>query len=294
MKKTVYKALALLLLVCVTVTAFVSCGKEEQTPKTAHTITVHTAGGMPLADVRVTVYKNSAREGMVWAADTDENGSTAFTAAHSDDYIAVLEGVPLGYTVQESYPVAAQQTDITLTASLPDGADLSAYTFSLGDILCDFTVSAGYMSDGDATSSTMDTYTLSALLEEKKAVVLNFWFLNCGPCRMEFPYLQEAYEAYTEELEVLAINPVDGTVPSIVTYASEMGLTFPMVVGDTAWESAMQLTAYPTTVVIDRYGMIAMIHKGYITETATFEAIFEYFTSDDYVQTTVKSIEDLT
>ncbi len=96
-----------------------------------------------------------------------------------------------------------------------------------------------------------------------------------------------------EKIEVLALNPIDGTDDSISSFAEDNNLTFPMAASDISWEGCMELTAYPTTVVIDRYGMIAMIHKGYITETEVFSNVFEYFTSDEYVQTTVRNISDI-
>lgn len=292
MKNRWYKALAALLAVCICVAAFAAC-KEETSSAQTHTITVRTAGGMALEDIRVQVYTDGTQDDIVWAADTDEEGKTSFEAVGSDAMVAVLKNVPQGYNVSETYAVTVQDTVITLESMLLDGSDLSVYSFSLGDVMCDFTVSTGLMSDGDATSSTMDSYTLSTLLKEKKAVILNFWFENCDPCRMEFPYLQEAYEAYKDDVEVIAINPLDGTALSVMTYAANMKLTFPVVAGDAAWQSTMGLTAYPTTVVIDRYGMIAMMHRGAVTETGIFENIFDYFTSDDYVQTTIRNIRDL-
>ena len=110
---------------------------------------------------------------------------------------------------------------------------------------------------------------------------------------MEFPYLQQAYTQYQDDIEVLAINPVDGTNDTIATFAQDNGLTFPMAVGETEWETCMKLSAYPTTVVIDRYGAIGMIHKGMVTDTETFTKVFEFFTSDDYEQTTIKNIDDI-
>ena len=110
---------------------------------------------------------------------------------------------------------------------------------------------------------------------------------------MEFPYLQNAYEEFSDEIEVLALNPVDGTNEKINDFANQLELTIPMAVADIAWEKCMKLSAYPTTVVIDRYGMISMIHKGCITEEGVFEKIFEYYASDDYKQTTVRNISEI-
>ena len=63
---------------------------------------------------------------------------------------------------------------------------------------------------------------------------------------------------------------MDGTTDKIINYAQENGLTFPMAVGDSTWQTWMKLEAYPTTIVIDRSGTISMIHKGMITEKEPF------------------------
>ena len=204
-----------------------------------------------------------------------------FEAEESDAYVAVLQEVPAGYITEEVYSIQDTQTEIRLEITLDGNAE--DVTYKLGDVVLDFEVTV--------TNGT--TYQLSELLKEKKAVVLNFWFLNCGPCKMEFPFLQEAYDEYKDKIEVLAINPVDGTNDKITAYAQENGLTFPMAVGDVKWQNSFVLTAYPTTVVIDRYGTVAMIHKGSITEKETFTKIFSYFTSDTYEQTTIRNISDI-
>lgn len=167
--------------------------------------------------------------------------------------------------------------------SLVSDAVLAESSYSLGDIMGDYT-----LTDVNGVS-----YKFSDLLKDKKAIVLNFWFINCGPCKIEFPYLEEAYGNYKDDIEVLAINPVGDSEADIKAFATENGLSFPVVAGDTAWEKTMSLTGYPTTVVIDRNGIVSMSHTGYIDSTETFESIFEFFTADDYTATVVKNISDI-
>ncbi len=272
---------------CLCALSLTACHTEN--PKTNYTVTVQTQGGMPLPDVGVFVYADEAHTDLVWAGHTDEEGVTAFTAAEAT-YHTVLKDVPAWYTVEAGYTCNGAQSVIALEASLQEGG-IADHTVSLGDMVCDFTVTAG---DATATSSTLAVnYTLSELLKTKKAVVLNFWFENCGPCRAEFPYLETAYKQYAEDIEVLAINPYDGTAQSVMTYAANLGLTFPVVKGAEEWQSFLKLTSYPTTVVIDRYGMVSMIHKGAVTEAGVFETVFAYFTADEYVQQTVRNLSDL-
>ena len=268
-------------------TAFVLTGCTSVTVEATeeHTVIVKTSGGMPLDGVEVRVYSDETKNDLLWAGMTDEEGRTPlFTVTAAPTCVAVAETLPEGYIVPEFTEMKPGDTVITAETKLLPEVDLSEVTYKLGSIAHDFTVTAA---DGSE-------YTLSSLLEEKRAVVLNFWFMNCGPCRMEFPYLQQAYLDYKDKLEVLALNPLDGNDESIAAFAEELGLTFPMSKTDPAWERSMVLTAYPTTVVIDRYGMITMIHKGSITEKETFTKIFDYFTSDEYTQSIVRNASEIT
>lgn len=262
---------------------FTFCGCGESEEDKTYTVTVKTEGGMPLEDVTVKVYKDKKLDDIVWIAETDDEGKTSFTAESSDKYTAVLEEIPNGYKAEKSYTLNSESFDALVKPEMVKSNELSDITYALGDVIRDFSVTA---TDGTK-------YQISELLKEKKAVVLNFWYLNCTPCKMEFPYLQKAYEQYSEDIEVLAINPLDGNDSAISDFANGLGLTFPMIKGESVWESSMKLTAYPTTVVIDRYGSIVMIHKGSITEDGVFAEIFEYFVSDDYKQGIIKNISDI-
>lgn len=246
---------------------------------TGCTVKVKTEGGMVLENIGVYIYIDSTREELVYYARTNEEGIASITEAVPVGSVAVLEGVPTGYSVEENYSIVETVTDIVLSSSLMgEITDISA-----GSVMFDFEVKAY---DGNV-------YKLSELLEEKKAVVLNFWYLRCDPCKLEFPYLQQAYEEYAADIEVVALDPVDGSDEKIANFAEEYGLTFPMAVGDENWAQIMKLSAYPTTVVIDRYGTVAFIHKGMVTDAETFKNIFQYFTSDDYQQTIIKSISEI-
>lgn len=277
-KKIISLFLVFSMLICAA-----GCSIQPADVKQDYRITVTTEGGMLFSDIPVTIYNAIDRTDLVWRGETSKEGSITFSASSSEEYVAVIEDLPNGYSIQEYYPVEAYETVITPEILLEEKEELTGISYDLGDIIFDLAVSGA-----DGTE-----YKLSELLKVKKAVVLNFWYLNCQPCRMEFPYLEEAYQQYNDKIEVLALNPVDGTDTTVSAFANEMNLSFPMGACDPKWENIISISAYPTTVIIDRYGMISMIHKGYITETETFSDIFEYFTSDDYVQSTVKNISDI-
>lgn len=167
-------------------------------------------------------------------------------------------------------------------ADLVSNADLSSSKYVLGDTMGDYTV----------TDINGVSHNFSKILEDKKAIVLNFWFINCGPCQMEFPYLQSAYDAYKDDIEVIAINPVDKRENNIIKYAEQNELTLPMAMGEESWISAFGITGFPTTVVIDRTGTVSFMHVGAVTEGGIFDSIFRYFTADEYESKIVKNINE--
>ena len=265
-----------------------SAGQQTETTPAQNTPSVYTVelcsdSGYLLENVGIYVYTDATQQELVWFARTDAEGKITFRDVTCEGYIAVLDGVSSDYIVEETYSLTGEHTLITVVAQMQSNVDLAGVTRGLGDVMFDFTI----------TSSDGIEYTLSELLKEKDAIVLNFWYLNCTPCRMEFPYLQEAYEEYGDRIEVLAMNPVDGTDEEIAAFKKELELTFPMFQCDPEWASAMQLTAYPTTVVIDRFGVISLIHAGSVTSSKVFTDAFAHFTAEDYEQGTVENIEDL-
>ena len=289
-KKRIVVIAAVVTLVCL-FAALAACSRRDGTEpagagsadKRTYTITIKTEAGGPVAGIGVYVYEDSTCQELVWFAKTDEQGSISFTDGASDSYVAVISEPPTGFEAEEQYPLTGELTEIVLASGMATAEDLENMTYKLGDTMLDFTVTAP-----DGTE-----YTPSELLKDKKAVVLNFWYVECQPCKNEFPYLQAAYMEYGEDVAVLAMNPVNTDEQAIAALQEELGLTFPMVRCDSAWAKAMQLSAYPTTVVIDRYGVISLIHKGSITEENVFESIFAFFASEEYEQTTVQSLEDI-
>ena len=281
------KRIVSLLLVCLFLIPVSGCEKNESGEssessgiKTKYTILVQTEGKMPLEDVEIKVYDSNDPGNLIYKGETDKNGQISFNGMTDKSYFYVVSSCPSGFVTEEKYPVISWLgvSETTLKTSLLPYNSIEGTTFGLGSVMCDF----------DITDVNGNAYKLSELLETKKAVVLNFWFIGCGPCRMEFPYMQESYDKYKDEIEIIAINPVDGTDSTVKSYANQKGLTLPMAVGDNIWNFALKLQGYPTTVVIDRYGVITMMHVGSITSTEEFDKIFDHFTADDYKQSLIR------
>lgn len=106
-----------------------------------------------------------------------------------------------------------------------------------------------------------ETLSLQALLQKYRAVVLNFWFKDCTWCDYEFPYLEEAWQQLSSDVAVLALSPYDDA-QTIADYQTSKGLTFPMAMDTAGLSTQFGVGSYPTTIVIDRYGVYCLREEG--------------------------------
>jgi ABC-type Fe3+-hydroxamate transport system substrate-binding protein len=170
MKKPIAILLALALIL-----SLVACHKPEETSPTepsqsaeTYTVTVRSQGGMALAGIQVYVYADSMLTDLVAFGETDENGVASFAIRQSDTYVAVIASVPKGYTFEEQYTFAGNQLSIVLASGLITDENLSAVQLGVGDVMVDFSVA---LPDGSELK-------LSQLLEDKDAVLLNFFLIS--------------------------------------------------------------------------------------------------------------------
>lgn len=253
---------------------------EPSTPPSTevgvYSIHISSIGGMDMAEISVLIYADNTMNDLVEGGDTDTSGNISFNLPVSDDYVIVLDNMPNGYQAEEYYVFSGNSAEIVLKSSLITDQTLGDVTSTLkvGDVMYDFTV----------TTPDGEKITLSEILAEKKMVLLNFWFSTCGSCATEFPYMDDAYQMYSDKGAVVALDPLEPSA-TVGTYQASMGLSFPMAACPNAWaSSAFGFSNYPSTVVIDRYGVICLIEVGALTSLSPFTSIFEYFTADEYVQ----------
>ncbi len=295
MQKKLVRVFALALCICLLagcqqggVTTAPTTTAATEPKEVLYTIAVSTSFGTVPAGLEFYVYKSAELVGVVKYGTLTTGGKIEFTAPASDGYTLVLkgwEGVPgmaEGYKIEEQYAISGEKTEIVLQAGLVMGADAAAKRYQLGDMMRDFSI----------TDTDGNVHTISELLKTKKAVVLNFWNIKCDPCKSEFPYLQKAYEAYSDDIALLAIDPIGSdSMDKIADFKQTHGLSFPMAPCDPAWINAIA-PANPTTVIIDRYGRICVKETGAIPEEGIFEAVFAHFVAEDYEQIMISDMQE--
>ncbi len=278
-KPFAYRLTALLMVLCMLV-SFAACKKDPNGggdvatgEPTSYTVSVTTAGGMALSDIDVYIYTDESRENMQDYAKTNAEGTVTFNMPGSDKYAIVLSGVKKGYDVKESYAFEGTSASIVLTSSLIADEDLSAATLGLGDVMYDFTV----------TTPAGKEVKLSDILKEKKLAVLNFWYTTCTWCLEEFPLMEQISKEYAQDAAFIALNPMEDN-NAVNGFQKQYGYTFTMAACPSSWSNTFSVSGYPTSVFVDRYGVICLVEAGAITSKRPFVCAFDHFTAEDYKQ----------
>ena len=99
-----------------------------------------------------------------------------------------------------------------------------------------------------------------------RVVLMNFWAVWCGFCRVEMPELQMAYETYGHEgLVVLGIDVQEETA-QVASFVQEMGVTFPILLDQKAAVTRQyRIQGLPTSILVDADGVIRAVHVGPLT-----------------------------
>ena len=143
--------------------------------------------------------------------------------------------------------------------------------YVLGDTVEDFSL----------TTVDGDTVTLSGLLEQYKAVLLNFWFVDCGPSRYEFRFLQKAAELFGDDIAVLAVDPYDDE-SAIADFRDALGLSLMLACDTAGLTDRMVDYGFPTTALIDRNGALCFAECGAQTSTDAFVRLLTPYILPDY------------
>jgi peroxiredoxin len=96
-----------------------------------------------------------------------------------------------------------------------------------------------------------------------KVKLVDFWATWCEPCKESFPIYQGLAERFGSRLEVIGISE-DDEPGGIQRFAKETGVRFPL-----AWDEGQSVSeqyqppTMPTSYVIDKNGIVRMVHAGF-------------------------------
>lgn len=100
-----------------------------------------------------------------------------------------------------------------------------------------------------------------------KVVVINFWFINCPPCRMEIPDLNELVEQYQENKDVVFIAIALDERYRLEEFLRLMPFKYHIIENGRNLAMSNNVNAFPTHVVLDREGKIRFHTDGLARNT---------------------------
>ncbi len=131
--------------------------------------------------------------------------------------------------------------------SVPEPVEVAKY-FEEGDNFPDF------------QTMTIDSAAFSSVSLAGKPVVINWWHTGCGPCREEFPDLNNFVDKYGENVRFLAIT-VDEDVELLKEFLKEFDFKYEHLLANDELKSLLH-SAYPVNVIIDKNGKVVFAKSG--------------------------------
>lgn len=125
------------------------------------------------------------------------------------------------------------------------------------------------------TFVTLDGQKINLPPKDGKVYVLNLWATWCPPCRAEMPELQAFYNKYKNDTSVglYLINYAEDA-KTINAFLKENNYSMPVVIDNTNVTGEMFMTrGIPTTVVLDKQGIVVFRKVGPVTLNELEEAI---------------------
>lgn len=116
----------------------------------------------------------------------------------------------------------------------------------------------------DFTLKSLSDKNIKLSEQAGNVVLLNFWASWCAPCRKEMPLLNELHNKYKAlGFSVIGVN-VEQETNLAKSFISSSPVDFPILLDDSNKASKLyDVNAMPTTVIIDRNGVVRHLHKGY-------------------------------
>ncbi len=115
----------------------------------------------------------------------------------------------------------------------------------------------------DFTLPDLDGDQMSLSDFQGRPVLLTFWTIDCPHCRIQLPYLMQAYEEYDSfGLMVLGVN-VGDSVSRVEGFVGDNNVSIPVLLDEGKEISrSYHIPGVPTNFLIDRQGVIQEFRPG--------------------------------
>lgn len=87
-----------------------------------------------------------------------------------------------------------------------------------------------------------------------KVIVLNFWFIGCAPCEMERPELNDIYNSYKGNPDVVFVSFAKNGKEQLDKFLAKRPFLYPVVPLDEALIKSFDIKEYPQNQIIGKDG----------------------------------------
>jgi thiol-disulfide isomerase/thioredoxin len=115
-----------------------------------------------------------------------------------------------------------------------------------------------------------EKFNLKDLASAGKVVVLNFWFINCPPCRMEIPQLNEMVASYQNNKDLVFIGIALDDKYALEKFLKTLPFDYHIIDNGRYIASQYGIISYPTHVVINKEGKVLFHTSGLGSGTVTW------------------------
>lgn len=108
--------------------------------------------------------------------------------------------------------------------------------------------------------------------QENQVVLLDFWAIACGGCKLELPWYVGFDQQYRSKgLSLVGLDMYAEAPDAVRSFAAAHQMHYPVAIGTDEIGALYHLGVMPLTVLIDRKGRIAVSHAG-VVDPKLFEA----------------------
>lgn len=95
-----------------------------------------------------------------------------------------------------------------------------------------------------------------------KVVVLNFWFVNCPPCKKEIPELNKIVAEYQQNKDVVFLAIALDDKAALQEFLQNLPFNYNIIDSGLFIAQQYRITSYPTHVVVDKEGKVSFHTTG--------------------------------
>lgn len=103
----------------------------------------------------------------------------------------------------------------------------------------------------DMNNKMVDTRELTG-----KILVINFWFINCPPCRREIPSLNKLADAYAHDSSIVFLSIALDRAKVVKKFTEQQPVSFRLLHSGDAAAQRCGIYIYPTNIIVNRAGIV--------------------------------------